>query len=253
VSLAVKPEVATVLDQCRIEGNLLFLPDQLDRKLYMDVNKILDALGGKWNREERAHVFTVDPEERLDEALLTGQATHQRQEFQCFSTPAELAERLVEMAEIEKDHLVLEPSAGSGRIVNFICAEVHFCEIQDDLAEEVIQREGTGPGSWGLTRVGTDFLRYEPGPIYDRIVANPPFTKQQDITHVTHMLQLLTRGGILVSVMSNSITFRTNKKTQEFLKWINGKAESVEIIPLEAGVFSESGTQVNACILKIRW
>ena len=43
--------VLDVLGNCRVEENVLFLPANLDRKVYTDVNKVLEALGGKWNRK----------------------------------------------------------------------------------------------------------------------------------------------------------------------------------------------------------
>ena len=38
-----------VLQQCTIDGNIVRLPDiQLERKLYTDVAKALELIGGKW-------------------------------------------------------------------------------------------------------------------------------------------------------------------------------------------------------------
>lgn len=38
-----------VLQQCTVEGNVVKLPaQQLDRKLYQDVAKALQLIGGKW-------------------------------------------------------------------------------------------------------------------------------------------------------------------------------------------------------------
>ena len=43
--------VLNVLGECRADGNLLYLPSvQLDRKTYTEVNKVLENMGGKWNR-----------------------------------------------------------------------------------------------------------------------------------------------------------------------------------------------------------
>ena len=77
---------------------------------------------------------------------------------------------------------------------------------------------------------------------------NPSFSKQQDINHVENALQFLD-SGILLSVMSPSIKFRSNKKTKQFIDLIS--KYDYEIIDLPVGSFKESGTMVNTIILKI--
>ena len=71
--------VLSVLSSSRIEGNKVFLPDsQLDRKSYQDVNKVLDALGGKWSKKEKAHLFNDDPTDQLEEVILLGRVERKR-------------------------------------------------------------------------------------------------------------------------------------------------------------------------------
>ena len=42
-------EVNEILQQCTIEGNVVRLPDiKLERKLYLEVAKRLNFIGGKW-------------------------------------------------------------------------------------------------------------------------------------------------------------------------------------------------------------
>jgi type I restriction-modification system DNA methylase subunit len=76
---------------------------------------------------------------------------------------------------------------------------------------------------------------------------NPPFAKQADIAHVTHAAKFLKPGGRLVSVMSASVTFRTDAKTEAFRGFINSKGAAHE--KLAGGAFKESGTMVNAVIV----
>lgn len=80
--------VLDVLGMCRTEGNVLYLPDgQLDRKLYMAVNKVLENMGGKWNRKAKGHVFANgDPAEMLEVVLLTQEVRDLKKEFRAFLT-----------------------------------------------------------------------------------------------------------------------------------------------------------------------
>uniref|UniRef100_A0A6M3XW24 Putative methyltransferase n=1 Tax=viral metagenome TaxID=1070528 RepID=A0A6M3XW24_9ZZZZ len=45
-------DVANVLVNSNVDKNYLYLPqEQLERNLYVRVNKVLKSMGGKWNRK----------------------------------------------------------------------------------------------------------------------------------------------------------------------------------------------------------
>ena len=242
--MKISDEVLNVLERSVVTENYLVLPEQLDRKLYQAVNKVLECLGGKWNRGTKAHVFLKSPIEMIDEAMITGEVTDEKKEFQFFRTPKAVAMKLVAMAEIKGRMSVLEPSAGDGAIVEAI----HTTEIIPDAVELNAKNKGKLDNMCLSVRIG-DFLSINPG-FYDRMIGNPPFCKQQDVDHVLHMYRYLKPGGILVSVMSPSWRFRENKKSVEFRQFIADRA--AEVIDLPEGTFKESGTMVRACIVKIR-
>jgi len=226
--------VVNILANSHVDANKLFLPNQqLDRKLYVAVNKVLEAIGGKWNRKERAHIFEGSPADIVENILLTGEYTDQKKEFQFFETPRELAKQLVGMADIREGETVLEPSAGKGAIANFLngCDCIELNESNRRYLEDN-----------GYNVVGDDFLSFDNK--YDVIVANPPFTKQQDIDHVLHMLKLANRR--VVSVMSASVLFRDNHKTVAFRALTERLDATIE--PLPDGSFSSSGTNVRTCV-----
>lgn len=238
--MQISNEVANVLANSRVDGNMLFLPEgQLERQLYMAVDKVLKAIKGKWNRKTKAHVFDYSPIDIIDEILITGEYTDARKEFQFFETPEPLALRLIEMANIQPHETVLEPSAGRGaiakHIINPSCLEC--VELWDDNIDCLI--------NIGLEVVGTNFLEFTKS--YNVIIANPPFTRQQDIDHVYHMLDLADRK--VVSVMSASVLFRENRKTVEFRERIESLGGTIEMLPEKT--FAESGTNVQACVVCI--
>ncbi len=61
-----------VLASMRVDGQVV-LPyaEKLDRDAYLRLNKVLEALGGKWKRG-KGHVFDGDPSERIEAAVATG-------------------------------------------------------------------------------------------------------------------------------------------------------------------------------------
>jgi len=230
-------DVSDVLGNSTIEGNNLYLSsEQLDRKLYVAVNKVLVSIGGKWNRKAKAHIFNESPQDILEQILLSGEYTDEKKEYQFFETPIELSKKLVEMAGIKEGESVLEPSAGKGRIASFInnCDCIEMNENNYKYLQEN-----------GFNVVGRDFISFDKK--YDVIIANPPFTKQQDIDHVNHMIELSNRK--VVSIMSSSVMFRSNKKTVDFRSLVDSLRGTIEMLPDKS--FSESGTNVNSCVVSI--
>lgn len=242
--MIINDEVGTILRAGRTEGNKYYLPPtQLERKMYQAVNKVLDSLGGKWNRKEKAHIFQSDAEELIEKATDNMEYTDSKKEYQFFETPKSLAAELAKMAEIKPGEHVLEPSAGRGRIAD---AVRYMYNIRCDCIElEKENRTYLKEHGYNLIN-GENFL--DSNTHYDVIIANPPFTKQQDIDHVTHMIKLAKRK--VVSIMSNSVLFRENKKTLEFRKMIDDMGGGL-YIKLDEKTFKESGTNVNACIMCI--
>lgn len=246
----IENDILNILDSAKVEENLVTLTcGQLDRKTYLRVNKVLDALGGKWNRKLGGHVFQDDPAVRFDEAILTGTYSSQKQDFGFFETPPDLARRVVELAQLDNSNgmTVLEPSAGRGALANVIAEVVDkasmFCiDILPENAEHL--RENGFPSNCH------DFLTVELMDQYDRVIMNPPFatngTKQADIDHVQHAWKFVKDGGKLVSIMSASIEFRTNKKTTEFRNLVN---EHGWIEAVKDGAFKASGTMVRSVIV----
>ena len=51
---------------------------QLDRALYVKVNKALEAMGGKWNRKAGGHIFSEDPRPQVEGLLETNSLTVNR-------------------------------------------------------------------------------------------------------------------------------------------------------------------------------
>lgn len=240
----INEDVLAVLRSAIPEGNELRLTDQLDRKLYERTNKVLEALGGKWNRKAKAHVFPADAGDLLGDVLATGEYLDAKREFQFYETPESLACRMCRLADIGHGTTVLEPSAGRGAIANTARqygGVVHCSELQPKLADE-LQRQG-------FNVVQGDFLDTEPDPQYDVVVMNPPFCRSQDIQHVRHAYCFLKPKGRLVAVMGAGVTFRQDRRAREFREWLDSVGGEIETLP--RGTFKESGTDVNAVLVTI--
>lgn len=236
----ISQDVLQVLDAATIDGALLTLNGSLDRKLYVETNKVIEAAGGKWNRSKRAHVFDGDAIEFIEPIILTGEYRLTKQDFGQFDTPANLACDVVSLAGIEPGMTVLEPSAGIGRLASaaervggkVTCYEVD-AKRASDLTDFVVHV--------------CDFLSVDPEQSFDRVVMNPPFARQDDIRHVRHAFKFLRSGGRLVAIMSAGVMFRENKATAEFREFVRTHRGSIKALPENS--FKDSGTGVNTCVV----
>jgi len=247
------PEDAlTVLSTVEIEGHNVRITAQLDRKLYLAVNKVLDRIGGKWNRKAKAHVFGIDPTERLEVVINSG-VLDPKIKTGYFPTPSEIVHRMIELADINENHRILEPSAGQGHIADKICThlgmlplQIHVCETLPENRIILEEKEYYNRGDFFNHFKMCDHENIR----YNRILMNPPFERQADIDHVTAAYNLLAPGGILVTIMSAGVIFRENKKTVEFREKIM-EPHGTHLDRLPVGAFKESGTMVNTILLRL--
>ena len=246
-------EVVTVggVHHARITDGQLARPD------YVKLDKAITALGGKWDRKLKAHVFTGDPCDALEAAIESGEVTTEKERgLDFFPTPVDLARRLCDAAGIKPGMRVLEPSAGEGAIALEIAkrgASVTAIEIDLLRAERCAAALNAFAGRPGqiLTTITGDFMQRRsimPLASFDAVVMNPPFSKRRDIAHVREAFEYLMPGGVLAAVMSGGIDFREDATTRAFLAWLG----MAEITPLPAGTFKSAGTMVHAVTVVAR-
>lgn len=238
-----KEELIESIGKMVATGNRLELPtEQISN--YPAVKKALLAAGGKY---KRSGFDFQESAQTIKDRLCGGEVIDDIKKYQYYPTPKVLAEQLVSMSEIEPHHMVLEPSAGQGAIVDVIpeCAMLMLVELMPQNAI-VLRRKYYPPK---VVVVEQDFLTVDVETGFDRIVANPPFTKNQDIDHVMHMYDLLKPGGRIVSVMSSSWTFGIQKKQVAFRDFLHSIGAAYHVVG--SGTFKESGTNVNSMVVEI--
>jgi type I restriction-modification system DNA methylase subunit len=249
--------VLAVLTRSTFDGDLMKLPDeQLDRKFYQEVAKVIEAAGGKWIRGRKGHVFDGDAAEAIEPVVLTGEITNRKQDFGQFDSPQEVVNTIITFADLKSGMKVLEPSCGIGAILEGIRQwnkivrpdfedVVHYFANELDPKRFEAVRSSFFPAG-GITN--EDFLAQKHTPIYDRVLMNPSFQKRSDVAHVRHALGFVKPGGRLVSVMSAGIKFRTDKNTTDLREFI---LENGAIHDLPDDSFKASGTSVKTVVVYI--
>ena len=244
-----KWSVEEILKHCTLEDGVLKLPQvQFNKKSYAEAKKWIEEAGGSWQGwKVQGFTFPFNPE-RVFSILKDGKRCNLQQDYQFFETPADVADWLVMLAGgIHEDDTVLEPSAGRGALIKAIhraCPSVTV-ECYELMPEN---REFLHTLS-NVILLDEDFTKDSVGH-YTKIIANPPFSSNQDIDHVRLMYDRLEEGGTLAAITSQHWKFASEKKCIEFREWL--KEVHGEVFEISAGEFKESGTSINTMAVVIK-
>ena len=244
-----KWNVEEILKHCTLENNILKLPQvQFNKKSYAEAKKWIEEAGGSWQGGKiQGFTFPFNPE-RVFSMLKEGKRCNLQQDYQFFETPADVADWLVMLAGgIYEDDTVLEPSAGRGALIKAIhraCPSVTV-ECYELMPEN---REFLHTLS-NVILLDEDFTKDSVGS-YTKIIANPPFTGNQDIEHVRLMYDRLEEGGTLAAITSQHWKFASEKKCIDFRNWL--KEVHGEVFEISAGEFKESGTSISTMAVVIK-
>src|ERR1700727_2635542 len=161
-----------------------------------------------------------------------------------FGTPPELADRMVALADIRPGQQVLEPSAGTGRVIDAIRRNAHgytitAVELNCNMFHRVPMVDCVDDSRQA------DFLECN-GDLgtFDRIVMNPPFANADDIKHIMHALKMRKPGGRLVAICANGP--RQNDKLRPIVEARGGIWEE-----LPSDTFISTGTSVRTVLLTL--
>ncbi len=244
--------VVDVLRGATVEGSHVRLNcSQLERPVYEGVNEVLTRLGGKWKGgKTRAHYFEHYDPKPLLAAVVASEKMPDKNPLAFFPTPAPVVDQMLMMAATAlacPGVQVLEPSAGTGRIVDAVrllnpSAQLTVVELHD-LNAAVLRGKGYEVHE-------QDFTTFEGGP-FDVVLMNPPFSVQGDklayITHITRAWEMCS--GVLVAIAPPGFTFRQDKKSKAFADLVDDHGDHFLLSP---GSFKSSGTGIATELVTLR-
>ncbi len=250
------------LQKLRVEGNTAYLPTEvLDN--YPQVKRVLQNAGATYRRN--AFIFPGDAATVFSK-LITGTAVNPKQEFQQFFTPDRWADYIVELAQLQDGMSILEPEAGDGQLIRAIyrkfprimegpnddpCVTVDYYELLAENRESISRWLHSDEKALSRTSDMGAVLLQVKAPTsnhdrYDRVIMNPPFTKNLDIAHIRHAWEFVRPGGKLLSYCSGHPWISSNKIGIAFREFVSSYGYS---IPVEDGAFKESGTNVKTRVV----
>lgn len=123
---------------------------------------------------------------------------------------------------------ILEPSAGTGNLARgiidkFPYALIDCCELNKEMRDFLVRS--------GYTVIGEDFMRLEINPIYDAVIAAPPFKDNVDVEHIMRMYEFLNANGTLVSLTHPAWTLRDGVHQKKFRHWLTDKRYVMRMLP----------------------
>jgi hypothetical protein len=182
---------------------------------------------------------TVDPTQKKIKELERQYKLDQKGDINF--TPSEIALTMIELADIDNNSRVLEPSAGIGNIADQIkkfTNNVDVCEQMTSYSELLKLK--------GYNVVGYDFLKLDTYNTYDCIIMNPPFSDEQN--HLKHAYDLLKVGGKIISITSPHWTFANDKASQDFRSWFNEVGGEITE-ELESGTFEMTNVRSQIVVI----
>lgn len=162
---------------------------------------------------------------------------------QLFPTPRDLAAEVAEVADLRPGQRVLEPSAGTGALIDAareaVGSGLHIVavEINQQLANALATRNAAE------TIIAADFLDMAGATQdakFDRVIMNPPFERGADLRHIENARRMLKPGGRLVAICADG------PRQRERLQPI-----ATEYRSLPPGSFKAAGTMVNTALVVI--
>lgn len=229
-----------------------YLDRQYGRADYQKIAKVLNALGGKWNKSERAFMFEADadPEKLIDAVANGGDVVDSKKTRQAFYTPSTLAQDMVAKAGYGLSYggRVLEPSAGGGALVQAAldvgAGEVVAVELDKTAADQLATRYV------GNDRVTVQQASFGAADLecrsFDACLMNPPFDLECE--HIALAYGFVRKGGKIVAIASNRVK-HANGKHQQLREWLASVGGTITELP--AGTFKESGAGVNTVLIEV--
>jgi hypothetical protein len=227
-----------------LEKTITVIP-QLSPAVYSKLKALLVRMGGKWNSSKKNFSFKKIPSALIERVLSVG--SQKLNKFHFYPTPKKIFDEIVRFTNLSfigmagRPIHVLEPSCGDGGLIDML-ANYGKAEGRDfviagydiDPLNVILCQES------GLNVSQADFLKVNPEPKFDFILANPPFNGEEFIKHIKHAQKFLAEDGLMVVVVPTG-WIKDNNKT-EGRRWLLEQAQAAGDSCLDSGEYFPVGT-----------
>lgn len=228
---------------------------------------VMESYGGRWSERCKGFKFNEFDDEKLKYIkadLSVGfvnmseeKRTRERDAF--FPTPVKIVDKMIEIAGLKPDSIMLESSAGTGRILDkarkIISSLDNFVVIElNENRQQVLRSKGYHVDFGGTFE---DSLK-DPEILKklkrcDKVVINPPFKNDMDVKHLLISYMVCADKADIVSIMQENSLYYNRSIHRVFKEFLNliGK-DAYEVVSLPAGSFKDELTTVDTVIFHIK-
>lgn len=230
------------------EECLILTPvDKLADSEYDRLKPYIEVMGGHWREKVSGFVF-------IKKHIKKTNKLNWQEAWQYFPTPKSVAERVIQLSEIEEykgTARILEPSAGTGNLLDCIPNSVEYTAFVVEPEENnaiILEDKGFNVYKDTFERFYNEYKDIDTG--ITHVIMNPPFSIGRDMSHTRLAYEMLQRGGVLVSIISENSLYYDKEETKQFNKWLKEVNAYIETVPM--GAFKDSGTTIDTVIIKIK-
>lgn len=151
----------------------------------------------------------------VDDIVFSGCMPEARS-HQFYPTPANLADEVVSLLDINASDRCLEPSAGTGMMAERMPTSQTTCVEYAGLHCSVLAAKGF------KAVIQADFLAWAKlrDEAFDKIAINPPFTSGQAEAHLDAAIRCLAPGGRLVAILPASLSSRWRPSPEQRVSYV---------------------------------
>lgn len=243
------------------DGSFLTFPKMMSKGDYARAKNALAKLGCRWNSQKKTHIFDDAMTNEIWQNILKKEVLPKLNPLSYFPTPPEGIDHIRLFAQDwiypHTTMRILEPSAGSGAIIDMIIdllrdnesgelnpsgSVIDAIEVQPHMAD--ILRVKYGHLDW-VNVICQEFEDYDPVDHYDVVVMNPPFSNSLYAKHILRASTMTKKKGDMIFVaprMFKSLSNRGHiKKLQQMMSDGCGYFEEMETTRF-------SGTSVSTLV-----
>lgn len=210
---------------------------------YDKLKPIIENAGWHWRESEQAFMFYGEIDEYYNKL----------QKMQYYATPIPIVEEMITLSNLTKNSVILEPSAGDGRIIQAVNKQglknkVYAVEINTTLAYNLVDfTDNVYMGEFETFYEKHKLNKNRLG--ITNVIMNPPFSNQRDALHIQMAFDLLQPGGRLVAIASENSLYYDTDVTRNFKRFLRNNNAIIK--PLEDNTFKHSKTTIDTVMIII--
>lgn len=223
-----------------IDDKIVFPKKWFSPEIYKKTSEFLKTFGCERKKIKNRVGFENKSEFTNEQILSIGKKINGvslSEKFNFYPTPDELVKIAQELADVQPNDVILEPSAGTGNLLKGLNKDHIICIEINPICAAILNEKGytTIQGSFDNFIIHESFA--------DKILMNPPFANRMDAKHILKAFEFLKKGGALVAIHSVGIMTASDRHSKLFQALYSRYGK--ENIKVRAGMFENSGKGTN--------